>query len=136
MAENRKQRAIPISAKTTLPFWDGIEAGKLMLQYDPDENVYQFYPRAGSVKTGRRNLVWREASGVGTIYSFTETYVPIAGFEERTPYLLAMVELEEGVRILANLINVSAPTISVGMPVKVAFETITDEQDYFCFEPA
>ena len=62
--------------------------------------------------------------------------MPIAGFEERTPYLLAMVELEEGVRILANLINVSAATISVGMPVKVAFETITDEQDYFCFEPA
>ena len=43
--------------------------------------------------------MWREASGVGTIYSFTETYVPIAGFEERTPYLLAMVELEEGVGV-------------------------------------
>jgi len=136
MAKNKKQRAIPISTQTTQPFWDGIGAGKLMLQYDPDENVYQFYPRAGSVKTGRRNLVWREASGQGTIYSFTETHVPTAGFEERAPYLLAMIELEEGVRILANLINVSAAKISVGMPVKVAFETITKEQDYFCFEPA
>ena len=86
--------------------------------------------------TGKRNIEWREATGRGTVYSFTETYVPIAGFEDRVPYFIAMVDLEEGVRILANLINVDAKEVTVGMPVKVAFEEIAKDANYFCFEPA
>lgn len=136
MNQAKKQRAVPIPTQTTGPFWDGIQAGRLMLQYDPEEDAWQFYPRAGSVKTGKRNLEWRTASGRGQVYSYTETYVPIAGFEDRLPYMLAMIDLEEGVRILANLVNVTAEDVAVGLPVKVTFEAITDDIDYFCFEPA
>ena len=130
------KRPVPKPTATTQPFWDGVKDGKLLVQYDPDSDSWQFYPRAISMKTGKRNLEWREASGTGTVYSFTETYVPMAGFEDRVPYLLAMVDLDEGVRILANLVNVTADAVSIGMKVKVAFEKITDDADYFCFEPA
>lgn len=136
MNTTAKKRATPKPTKTTEPFWDGVKAGKLLLQYDPEANAYQFYPRAGSLKTGKRNLEWREASGKGTIYSFTETYVPMPGFEDAGPYLLAMIDLEEGVRILANLVNAKADDVKVGMPVKLAFEKINGDTDYFCFEPA
>ena len=136
MEKTKKTRAIPVPTRTTEEFWEGIRAGKLLLQYDPDEMSWQFYPRAGSLMTGKRNIEWREATGRGTVYSFTETYVPIAGFEDRVPYFIAMVDLEEGVRILANLINVEAKEVTVGMPVKVAFEEITKDANYFCFEPA
>lgn len=130
------KRAVPKPTVTTQPFWDGIRDGRLLLQYDPVADACQFYPRAGSLKTGRRNLEWREATGYGKVYSFTETYVPMPGFEDRVPYLLAMIDLDEGVRILANLVNVAAADVSVGMGVKVAFEKIGEDADYFCFEPA
>ena len=59
--------------------------GKLMLQYDPDAKAYQFYPRMGSVMTGKRNLEWREASGKGSVFSYTDTLVPSAGFDTVKP---------------------------------------------------
>ena len=129
------KRPVPRPTKTTEPFWEGVHRGKLMLQYDPETRAYQFYPRAGSLRTGKRNLEWREASGRGTIYSVTETYVPMPGFEDRGTYLLAMIDLEEGVRILANLVNVTAEDAVIGLPVRVAFEKIGENADYFCFEP-
>ncbi len=129
------KRPVPRPTKTTGPFWEGVKRGRLMLQYDPDAGAYQFYPRAGSLRTGKRNLEWREASGRGTVYSLTETYVPMPGFEDRGPYLLAMIDLEEGVRILANLVDVTAEEAVIGLPVHVAFEKIGDDADYFCFVP-
>jgi len=44
---------------------------RLLLQYDPEAQKYRFYPRGLSLHTGKRNLEWREASGKGTLYSYT-----------------------------------------------------------------
>ncbi len=131
-----KMRPTPIPSWTTQFFWDAAREGKLALQYDPVAERYQFWPRAISVATGRQNLEWRIASGRGQVYSYTVIHVPAPGLEDRVPDVVALVELEEGVRILANLINVEPAEVKIGMPVKVAFEKITDEVDYFAFEPA
>ena len=132
----KKKRPVPVPTVTTGTLWDGIKSGKLLLQYDREVDAWQYYPRPGSLKTGKRNLEWREAAGTGAVYSFTETYVPTAGFEDRTPYLLAMIDLDEGVRILGNLGDVTAADVFIGMPVKIAFEKISEDAEYFCFEPA
>ena len=131
-----KPRALPTPTPTTQPFWDGARDGKLMMQYDPDSDAYQFWPRANSVRTGKRNLEWREVSGKGELYSFTITHVPTPGFEDKTPYAIGLVELDEGVRIIANLVNVAPDEVSVGMRLRVAWEKLSDDITYFAFEPA
>ena len=134
--EVKKARPLPRPTPTTKEFWDGAKRGELMLQYDPKSKAYQFWPRQCSVKTGRRNLEWRKVSGKGTIYSFTTTIVPTAGFEDRVPYLVGLIELEEGVRMIGNIVNIKPENVKVGMPVKVCFEKLSEDINYFAFEPA
>lgn len=134
-APTPRPRPLPRPTPTTGPFWDGARRRKLMLQYDPVSRRYQFWPRACSLRTGRRNLRWREATGRGALYSFTETHVPAAGFEGRTPYLVGLVELDEGVRIVANLVNVQPGAVEIGMRLRVAWEELSEDLTYFAFEP-
>lgn len=135
MTDQTKSKPRPDVSETTRPFWDAIEAHELVVQYDPGAGAHQFYPRSTSLATGRGDLEWRRASGRGTVYTFTTTMVPVAGFQDDVPYIVAMIDLEEGVRILANLINVTEDEIEIGMPVRVAFEQRADDVTYFCFEP-
>ena len=63
----------------TRPFWDAAKEHKLLLQFCKDTNQYQWYPRPVSIYSGTRNLEWREASGKGALYSWTNTLVPWPG---------------------------------------------------------
>ena len=130
-----KPRPVPKPTPVTQPFWDGARDGRLMLQYDPKARKYQFWPRANSVHSGRRNLRWKEASGRGTLHSYTVTHVPTAGFEHRTPYLVGLIELDEGVRIIANLDGVAEEDAEIGMRVRVAWEELGDGSRYYAFVP-
>ncbi len=132
---NAKPRPTPQPTPTTQAFWDGAKKGKLMLQWDPRSRKYQFWPRSNSVRTGRRNLRWQATSGRGELYSFTITHVPTPGFEAKAPYVIGLVELDEGVRMIANLVNVTPDEISIGMRLKVAWEKLNDDITYFAFEP-
>jgi len=132
---NVKPRPLPKPTPATQAFWDGAKKGKLMLQWDPTAKKYQFWPRANSVRTGRRNLQWKPTSGKGALYSFTVTHVPTPGFEARAPYVIGMIELDEGVRIIANLINIEIDEVEIGMRMKVAWEKLSDDITYFAFEP-
>ena len=105
-----------------------------MLQYDPDAKSFQFWPRPISVKTGKANLEWREASGKGVLYSYTVCHVPGAGFEERVPYVVGCIELAEGVRMVANLVGVGPQEAKIGMPMRVTWEPVGDT-NYYAFEP-
>lgn len=119
----------------TASFWRGTSEGRLLIQYCVDSGEPQFFPRPTSLVTGRRNLEWREISGKGTVYSFTDTLNAWPGHEARVPYLCALVDLEEGVRILCNLYQVKAEDVSIGMAVKLYWERLTDELVYPAFVP-
>ena len=131
----KRPRPAPTPTNITQPFRDGVNQHKFLLQYDPEARKSQFYPRAISVHTGKRNLEWREVSGKGVVYSYTETHIPARGFEGMEPYLIAAVELEEGVRLMSLLHNCSADEVEIGMPVRLCWDTINDEHEYFAFEP-
>jgi uncharacterized OB-fold protein len=120
----------------TQPFWDKAKEGKLVIQFCLDTGKPQHFPRPVSVFTGRRNLEWREVSGRGTVYSFTNTFSAWPGHEDRVPYLCALVELEEGVRLLCNLLNVKAEDVKIGMKVKLCWEKLPDGTNFPAFEPA
>ena len=136
MADSRKRpRPVPKPTPTTTAFWEGAKRGELMLQFDPKSAKYQFWPRANSVQTGRRDLEWKPATGRGTLYSYTVTHVPAAGFEDGGPYIVGLIELDEGVRIIGNVRDVPEDAIEIGMRMKVVWEPIGDDATYFAFVP-
>ena len=106
------------------PFWKGARAGKLVLQYCRDSGKFQHYPRPVSIYTGSRNLEWREVSGCGTIYACSVVRIPGPGVEGRLPLSIAIVELEEGVRMMTNIVHteITPENLELDMPLRVVFE--------------
>lgn len=119
----------------TKEFWDGAKRGKLMLQFCTETKRFQHFPRPVSLFTGRKTVEWREASGYGTVYSWTVTRSPWPGHEQRIPYICAYVELDEGVRFLCNLVDCDENEIEIGMPVKVRWDRLTEEIEFPDFAP-
>jgi uncharacterized OB-fold protein len=118
------------------PFWDGIAQGKLVLQYCTVAKRFQHYPKPVSGFTGRRTLEWREVAGTGTIYACTVVRIPGPGVEGRIPLCVATVELDEGVRIIANVLRCAPSDLAIGKRVRLAIDQLTPEQAYPAFELA
>lgn len=115
MTENKPER---FGDPLTAPFWEGARQGKLLLQYSPSANRYQFYPRPFLAGTGESDLEWRESSGKGEVYSMTRIHRPLMG-GTHVPYICALVQLDEGVRFLSRVIS---PECRIGDRVEVVWE--------------
>jgi hypothetical protein len=120
----------------TKPFWEGARAGKLMLQFCKDTQRFQHYPRPVSIYTGSRNLEWREVSGNGRIYACTIVRVPGPGLEGRLPLSVATVELDEGVRIIANIVGSNPDEVAIGRRVVLAWDRLEGGTPYPAFRLA
>jgi uncharacterized OB-fold protein len=120
----------------TQPFWDGARAGKLMLQFCKDTNRFQHYPRPVSIYTGSRNLEWREVSGKGQIYACTIVRIPGPGVEGRLPLSVATVELDDGVRIIANIIGSNPENVTIGRRVVLVWDQLDGGMPYPAFKLA
>jgi hypothetical protein len=131
----QRPRPLPTPTNITQEFWDAAKQKRLLLQYDPQAEKYQFYPRGISLYSGKRNLEWRESAGKGCLYSYTETVIPTRGFEDLAPYLIGLVELDEGVRLMALLHNCSADDVEIGMRVRLCWDELTEGYSFFAFEP-
>src|SRR5437660_3737858 len=114
----------------TKPFWEGARAGKLMLQFCKDTQRFQHYPRPVSIYTGSRKLEWREVSGKGQIYACTIVRVPGPGLEGRVPLSVATVELDEGVRIIANIAGSNPEDVTIGRRVALAWDQLDGDTSY------
>jgi uncharacterized OB-fold protein len=120
------QRTLPPLTDLTQPYWEGCKAGELKLQRCSDCGEHQFYPRNICAHCTSRNLAWITASGVGKIASFTVVRRAISKAYD-APYIVALVDLEEGVRMMSNVVDADPEQVSVGDPVTVDFENWSDE---------
>jgi uncharacterized OB-fold protein len=118
------------------PFWEATRERRLLLQYCPRAKAYQFYPRPVSVFSARRDLEWREVSGHGHVYTYTVARVGPGNFKNRVPYVVALIELDEGVRIVSNLVNIDPTDVQIGLPVVPFWEPMSDGTHLLLFEPA
>jgi uncharacterized OB-fold protein len=134
-ATEKKPRPVPTPTRTTTPFWDAAKEGRFLLQYDPAAGKYQFYPRPVSVYSGSRKLEWREASGRGKLVAHTFVRVPVRGFEDIVPFVLASVDLDEGVRVAGRLMGLKPDDVTPGMRVKICWEELPGGIRFFAFEP-
>ena len=108
-------------------YWDGAKAGKLLLNACPacGDKPY-FPPRPFCPTCGSRDVTVIEASGKGTLYSYVISHLPAPGYEP--PFTVAVVKLEEGVRMVANILDCPADpeALELDMPLEVTFETRGD----------
>ena len=110
------------------PYWDALKEHRLMLQQCANCGTIRHYPRPLCAECYSMDTTWIDASGQGTVYSWTEAHHPFhPGFKDEVPYILATVELSEGVRMVGQLRGMEANDLTIGMPVEVVFEDVTDD---------
>ncbi len=130
-------KLVPSVSPETQPYWDGLKEGRLRLQRCADCGKVRHYPRPMCEACWSMNVDWVDASGRGTVHSWTETHYAFhPGFKGDLPYVLVTVDMEEGVRMNAQARGIGLDGLRVGLPVKVAFETATEGLVLPVFEPA
>jgi len=121
------------------PYWDALKERKLMLPKCTDCGHTFFYPRILCPACHSRSIGWVQASVKGRLHAFGIAHQTFnKAYKVPPPYVLAMIELEEGPRMLSNLINVAPDpkTIKCDMPVEVVFHPLTDDVTLPLFQPA
>lgn len=120
-------KPLPVVTEENRPFWEGCRQGKLLLQYCDQCQQHQFYPRLYCMHCGSTNVRWVSASGRGVIYSFTVIHQNKSPeFVQDTPYNVAVVQLEEGPRLMSNIVETDFAELRVDLPVTVVFDAVSD----------
>ena len=132
----KPQKPVPVVNPWAKPFWDAARENKLIIQKCSDCGTYIFYPRIACPNCFSDNVAWVEASGRGTVYSYTivENNAPSA-FIADLPYVVAVIKLEEGVQLLSNIVGCAPGDVSCDMPVEVVFEKLTEDFTLPKFKP-
>jgi len=129
-------RVEPPISEAAARFWDATRERRLVLQWCQPCNAPIHYPRAICPRCAGSDFDWREASGHGVVYAVTVEHRPQnPALVDRAPYAVALVELDEGVRMLTNVVNVDAESVLVDDSVVVTWEALPDGRYLPLFEP-
>lgn len=122
-------KLLPEPSPDTQPYWDGLKAGRLMLQSCAACGKIRHYPRPVCPHCHSLEARWVEAKGTGRVHSWTVTHHAFhPGWKGELPITLVTVDLDEGVRMQAVLKG-GAPAggLKLDLPVKVAFDPVTKD---------
>lgn len=130
-------KPIPRPYQDSQAYWDAAKEKRLLLQNCRDCGKPQFYPRGVCSHCLGSALDWVEASGRGKVHTFTVCHrAPHPGFAADLPFVIAVIELDEGVRMMSNIVGCDPKTVRIDMPVKVVFEAATPDITMPRFMPA
>lgn len=130
-------KPLPTPKPHTTPFWEAAKQNILKIQECKACGNVQHYPRAICTACWSADLDWKTCSGRGNVYSYTIAYRSTTpGFQDDAPYIVAIVELVEGVRMTTNIVNCPLEAIQVGMAVQAVFDHVSNEVALVKFEPA
>ena len=119
---------LPRPYQDTAAYWAAARKHRFIIQKCTDCGEFQFYPRGVCSHCLSSALEWQEASGRGEVYSYSVNYrAPHPGFADKTPFVLALVTLEEGPRMMTNIVDCEVGAVFVGMPVHATFEDLGRE---------
>jgi uncharacterized OB-fold protein len=134
------KKPLPEIDEDSKPFWDAARRHEIVLhqcrvcgRFAPLQ-----YPLGGTgcLEHGDANMEWVRVSGKGTLFSFVVFHQTIdPAFKDDLPYNVAMVELEEGPLLISNVIDCNNEDLTIGMPLEVVFEDITEEESLPKFIP-
>jgi uncharacterized OB-fold protein len=113
----------------TREYWEATARGELLIKHCNACGRDFFYPRTYCPYCWSGDTVWKRASGRGSIYTFTVVHQnDLPPFKERLPYVVAIIELDEGVRMTSN-VDAAPEDVRCGMPVKVSFRQEARSED-------
>ncbi len=129
------RRPIPQASPETRHFWDGTKSGELRLQRCDECNQVYFPPRPFCPSCASRSVSVFAASGKATLYSYVINHRRHPAFDG--PYAIAVVELEEGPRMMSNIIDTpqTPEALELDMPLEVTFEQLSEEIHLPLFRP-
>ena len=121
-------KPLPRISSTAQPYWDGLKAGRLMIQGCVHCGRLRHYPRPVCEACYSMDVAWVEARGRGAVHSWTVCHHAFhPGFGNNLPYTLLTVDLEEGVRAMGRLRHGDTARLEIGLPVIVGFEPLAEE---------
>lgn len=126
---------LPTPTRLSAPHWEGCRTGELRVQRCRDCGEHIFIPQPACTHCLSMDLQWVLCSGRGRLYSYTVVHRPQQPAFD-IPYVVAIVELEEGLHMLTNLIDCPERSIRVDMPVEAVFQPVSDEITLPYFRPA
>ncbi len=130
-------KPIPTPSEDSRPYWEAAKNHQLKLQQCRACNAFRFPPAEVCSECTSDAYDWNPVSGKGRVFSFViyhRAYHP--GFQGEIPYVVGVIELDEGPRMLSNVVGCKPEEVRCDMPVEVAFEDITDEMSLPKFQPA
>ncbi|MCK4177079.1 Zn-ribbon domain-containing OB-fold protein [Aciditerrimonas ferrireducens] len=130
-------KPVPRPTPETAFYWEGTKQGELRLQRCGACRQVFFYPRSSCPHCGSTEVPWFVASGRGRLHSYVISHRAAPGFEDEVPYAIALVELEEGPRLMANIVGMpqTPEALVLDMALEVAFEPRGDQM-VPVFQPA
>jgi uncharacterized protein len=129
-------RPEPPVSEVSEPFWDATRSGRLVLQWCATCDRAVFYPRAVCPRCLGDRLEWRPSPGTGRVYAVTVEHRPQdPRLASRAPYAVALVDLDDGARMLTNIVGCDPASVTVGMPVAVTWEPLSDGRQLPVFTP-
>lgn len=122
------EKPLPTIDPESRPYWDALKQHRLMLKHCRDCQRHHFYPRELCPHCHSDALEWAQAAGTGCIYSYTVARRPAGpAYKSDTPYVVAIVELDEGARMMTNIVTADVEAVRIGQRVMVRFEDVTAE---------
>jgi len=131
-----RPKPLPTADFDTEPFWTALRAHELKLQRCADCKQAYFYPRILCPSCWSENVHWEQMSGKGEVYTYTVVHrAPHPAFGEDVPYVVAVVQLDEGPRLPVNIVEWDEASLAVGARVEVVFEDVNDSVTLARFRP-
>jgi uncharacterized protein len=117
----------PVPGPDDAPYWEGLRQGRLLLQRCSACGAVRHppQPRCGRCRSPEHR--WKEAAGTGTVHTFTVvSTAPNAELATAVPYVVVLVELDEGPRIVSNVVEMNPDEVAIGLRVRVRFDPVGD----------
>lgn len=122
------QKFLPLPTPVSKHYWEACRNHQLLIQHCPACGHYQFYPRSFCTECLHGKPQWAEASGHGTVETWTVVRRPVSeAYAADTPYVIALIRLDEGPVMMSRVTRCDPETVKTGMRVEVVFEDWTDE---------
>jgi uncharacterized protein len=132
----RPRRRLPRPTTESQPFWDALARHELVVQRCGSCGRFFFPPSNRCQHCWSDDVAWEPVSGRGRLYSFTVFHRAYAAeLADQLPYVVGVVELDEGPRLITNVVGCAPGDVRVDLPVEVVFDDLTDEVTLHAFRP-
>ncbi len=136
MAQSVYEKNLPIPDGDSEGFWEGCRSSELRLQFCLSCSTYRYAPKRICPFCWSTEFEWRTTTGRGQVYTFTiEHHAYHPAWKEDVPYVIAIIQLEEGPRMTSRIVGVKPEDVRIGLPVQVTFNKATEEISLPLFKP-